>query len=129
MLHKIGYPVIAVVHLNVAEWMFICFIENNDVPNLRDIRILRHGLCAVSQQEGTIIASVARLRAIAGVESCRLHAQTAIHCAMMTGARERMSVHPIGKLALVQGSGNILHRCRPGVGADRLRGVLELFFS
>ena len=48
MLHEIRYPVLAVVHFNVAIWVLFRFIEYGYIADLRSVGIRWHGFCSVS---------------------------------------------------------------------------------
>jgi hypothetical protein len=47
MLLEIRYPVLAVVHFNVAIWVLSCLIKYDYIANLRNVGILWHGLRSV----------------------------------------------------------------------------------
>ena len=47
MLLEIRYPLLAVVHFNVAIWVFSCLIKYDYIANLRNVGILWHGLRSV----------------------------------------------------------------------------------
>lgn len=113
----------AIVHLDVTVWMLIRLVEYDDIADLRNIRLWRHDLRAVPLQEWPVIAGIARLRAVCGVQSGGLQSHPAIHGAMMTGAGKRVGVHPFGKLALVQGAGGVRRGGKAALGCGRLRRI------
>ena len=49
MLHEIRNPLAAVVHFNVAIWVFFRLIKYGYIADLRNVGILWHGCCSVSQ--------------------------------------------------------------------------------
>ena len=103
MLLEIRYPVLAVVHFNVAIWVLLCLIKYDYIANLRNAGLLWHGLRSVSQQKGAVVTGVTRPRTIRCVKACGLHPKSTIHRAMVTGTRKRVSIHPLIELALGDG--------------------------
>jgi len=49
MLLEIRYPVLAVVHFNVAVRVLFRLVKHGNIANLRGVGILRHDCCSVSQ--------------------------------------------------------------------------------
>ena len=93
---------LTVVHFNVAARVLISFIEDDNIPCLWNIGVGWHCLRSVPHQEGSVISRITGLRTIRCVKARRLHPQPTIHRTVMTGPRERVRIHPIRKLTLVQ---------------------------
>jgi hypothetical protein len=94
-----------VIHFHVAVWVLDSLIKDHGVANLWNVQIGRYHVRSVSEQEGTIVPSISRLRAVGSTHARSFHSQAAKKGTMVTGVSEGVRIHPAGKLFAIQSSG------------------------
>src|ERR1700743_3474849 len=99
-----------VKYFHVAVWVLGCLIEDHGVANLRSVQIERHYVRSVSEQEGAIIPSISRSRAVRSIHPRSFHSQAAKQGTMVTGVSEGVRIHPAGKLLAIQFCGQMWRR-------------------